>query len=345
MKRGFMDRNGELLPADLLRKRQEVFISGFKEYDLEAAVIYGDVASADELQYLTNLGPYWSNATAIIDKNGNVKFVTGLSARVDPWVAMISGVDQSDVLAAGPNLNTKVAAVLKEQLGGRGKIGITGVYFPQEMADALEAAGFTPVFYQQTIAEQLKVRDEAYRKTLTRGIELMNAAVATVLKNPEIGKMSRKNITADVEYACRSAGAMDILILNGDKFLNFGKAEDVAEGSDPWTLYIQLQYLGEWFVIARNMKAECSSEAKLVRDRVIRKLKPGARPLTWTEKDYKFALCDQVRSDHVCYWNEGETEIDAGQILSLRVINKEKGIYIEDMVRITSDGAVLLTDI
>ncbi len=58
MKRGFMDRNAEFLPDELLFERRKLFARNLSEKNIQATVIYGDVAYADELQYLTDLGPY-----------------------------------------------------------------------------------------------------------------------------------------------------------------------------------------------------------------------------------------------------------------------------------------------
>jgi Xaa-Pro aminopeptidase len=342
MKRGFMDRNLQFLPPELLKQRREKFSAGFKEYGIDAAVIYGDVASADELQYLTNLGPYWANATAVILKDGTTFFVTGLSARVDQWVAMITGSGLDSIIAAGPKLNTKVAAVLKEKLGATGTIGITGKYFPAEMSGAIEKAGFKTVFYNSIPDEQLTVRDQAYQAMLLEGIGLMNKAVSAVLNNPATYELTKKRIAAEVEYACRTAGAMDVIILSGDDQLVFGHPEEVAD-QNSWTLYVQIQYLGEWFAVARNMKHGNSVQALTVRDQAAKELKPGLDQLSWNQDGYNFSVCTKVLSDHISYQNENNSVLKENQIVSLKVEAKNEGIYLEDMFRITAQGGQLLT--
>lgn len=344
MKRGFMDRNLEFLPPELLKERRRRFIAGFKEKNIDAAVIYGDVASADELQYLTNLGPYWANATAIIFKDGTTLFVTGLSARVDKWVAMITGADLEAVIAAGPKLNTKVAAVLKEKLGGTGTIGITGPYFPAEMWAAIEETGFKTVFYNHLPDEQLTVRDEAYQAMLSKGIGLMNKAISKVLTDPAIYALTKKRIAAEVEYACRTAGAMDVLVLTGDEHLIFGHPAEVTD-QNSWTLYVQVQYLGEWFAIARNMKPGHSTQALAARDQAAKELKPGLDQFSWEKGGYNFSVCTKVLSDHISYQNTDNHSLNEDQIVSFKVEEKDKGVYLEDMFLVTAEGGQLLTTI
>jgi hypothetical protein len=52
-----MDRNAALTPDDMLLARRMELAACIEEYDAEAAVVYGDTASADELQYLAGVGP------------------------------------------------------------------------------------------------------------------------------------------------------------------------------------------------------------------------------------------------------------------------------------------------
>jgi len=338
-----MDWNQQLLPRQMIEQRQKKFMQGFEQDHIDAAVVYADVASADELQYLTNLGPYWSNATAIFFKDGRVLLVTGLSARVNPWVSMITGMEAGNIIAAGPKLGSKVAAVLKEQLGDGAVIGITGRYFPQKMVAVIQDAGFTAVKYQKTIDEQLKQRDNSYVETIKQGVKLMNSAIKEVLRHPETKKMTRKHIAADVEYACRTAGAMDMVILNGNEKLIFGQPEEIAYDEAPWTLYVKIQYLGEWIVAARNMKEGYGQEALAVRDKAAAALKPGSKQLSWNEDGYSFKVSTKILSDHLTSIEPIDCLLHDDQIVSLTVSNKSKGIYIEDMYQVSDMGARRLT--
>lgn len=44
MKRGYMDWNKQLLPREMVEERQKKFVQGFEEKNIDAAVVYGDVA-------------------------------------------------------------------------------------------------------------------------------------------------------------------------------------------------------------------------------------------------------------------------------------------------------------
>jgi hypothetical protein len=345
MKRGFMDRNAEYLPDELLLARRKVFAKNFSEMDLQAAVIYGDVAYADELQFLTNLGPYWSNAVAIIYPDGNLEFVTGLSARVDFWVSMISGVGTEKIIAAGPNLSKKVVATLAERFPQKGNIGMTGAYFPNEMMQSMIKEGFTPIFYQKEIAEQQRFRDEAYQKMLLKGITLMNPVLEKVINDSKCENMSRTMTLANIEYACRTAGAMDTLILHGDENLIFDRTIQSDFQKQPWTLYVQIQYLGEWFCVARNMKDQWSDHVIDFRNKLLKKIKPGLQIMNWEEDGYQIRICDQILSDHIHYQNSEKANIKSDQILNLRIVDPLNGILIEDMIQVRENQSELLTTI
>jgi hypothetical protein len=52
-----------------------------------------------------------------------------------------------------------------------------------------------------------------------------------------------------------------------------------------------------------------------------------------------------VRSDHAAYIAAGELNLASGQIISIRVSNREKGVMIEDMALLGESGSQLLTEI
>lgn len=345
MKRGYMDWKQELLPLEQLKRRQGEFVKKFAAFNMDAAVVYGDVGSADELQYLTNLGPYFFFVAAVICKDGTIFLVTGLSGRVNPWITKITGVDNSRIIAAGPAFNTKVAELLAEQLGDSGVIGLTGKYLPREMVAAIENAGFQTVVYQASINEQLAIRDTAYLKTVKEGLGLMSPAINKALKVPEINNMTRKRVAAEVEYACRTAGAMDMLILNGNEDLVFDQPQEILDYDRPWTLYVQIQYLGEWLVLARNMKQGYGQAAEEAREKAALKLAPGARNLSWDEEGYRFTIHTKILSDHLTAQIETSSILCEGQVVSLAVADKSNGIYLEDMYQVSSNGGRLITTI
>jgi Xaa-Pro aminopeptidase len=307
-------------------------------------VVYGDVADADELHYFVNLAPYWGSATSIISKDGSQSLVTGMTARVNFWVSMMSGVDKAAINGAGPNVNKALVKYLKENFADGASIGIIGDYFPADMLAAIESGGFKGVWMTGAAREITAAQDTGFKKTLLKGIDLMKGAVSKAMESAQTRGRTMQEIAADVEYSCRTAGAMDAVLLAGDNTLKFFKAPDKVSG-EPWTLFILLQYLGEWMIITRNIENTLNREAAALRDGNLKKISPGKVKNTVQEGDWTYDLCSMVRSDHAAYIAEGETELAPGQIISIRVSNKTKGIIIEDMALVEDGGLRLLTNI
>ena len=343
MKRGFVERNASLVPDSLLVLRRNKLIEQFDSFGVEAVIIYGDVADADELHYFVNLAPYWFSATSVIGKDGSQSIIAGMTARVNFWIAQMSGVDKSLVNGAGPAVNKELVKYLEGRYAQGSKIGMVGDYFPLEMQNAIEAAGFTTVWMTDAARAIVTTQDGGFKDTLEKGIELMNGALHKTLAEVKNGQ-TMQSIAADAEYACRSAGAMDVLILAGDKNFGLCKALD-APAAEPWTLFVLLQYLGQWLIIVRNSDPGLNNEAFDRRNACLQKLKPGKQPAVFHDGPWSFELCPMVRSDHAAYVASGELELSLNQIISLRASNKDKGIVIEDMVLISSDKAGLLTGI
>jgi hypothetical protein len=343
MKRGFVERNSSLAPDELLVSRRKKLAEKFGALGVEAAIVYGDVADADELHYFVNLAPYWGSATSIINSDGKQALVTGMTARVNFWVAMMSGMDKEDVIGAGPNVNKALVKYLREHFPEGAAIGIVGDYFPADMLNAIEAGGYKGVWMTAAAREISSAQDAGFRETLVKGIDLMSKAVPKTLEGAKTDGRTMRIIAADVEYACRTAGAMDAVLLAGDGTLKFFKAPDRV-CKEPWTLFILLQYLGEWLIITRNIDPALNKEAFARRDAYLKKLSAGKVKTGVQEEGWIYDLCPMVRSDHAAYIAEGEAELSAGQIISLRVSNKDKGIVIEDMALAEERGLRLLTN-
>ena len=343
MKRGYMERNAAFVPDSLLEERRSALISAFDEYGVTAAVIFGDVADADELHFFSNLGPYWGSATCILDRSGKPVLVTGMTARVNFWVSMMSGIVRDQVHSAGPKVNSAVAAYLQEHYPQGGKIGVIGEYFPAEMRQKIEASGFSTVWMQDVAQQMLQVRDQGYRQTLQKGAELLCAAYEKAFRHSLAAEgHTMQRVAADVEYSCRSAGAMDCYLLAGDERFVFAKAEDVC-AEKPWTLYALLQYLGEWIAISRNTDPERNRKAYAVRNAFLRQLRPGNVERKQMADGWEIELCDEMRSDHAAFRPEGTANLAPEQIIGVRVRMPQEGILIEDMAVVGAQGARVLT--
>jgi len=342
MKRGYMDQNTELLPDSLLDARREMLIHTFESAGVDAAVIYGDVASAEELMYFANLWPYWGSAVCILGKDGSRKMVTGMTARVNFWVSMMSRAPQDDIIGAGSGLNLSLVKYLAQLYPSGAAIGLVGEYFPESMKCAIEGAGFATIWIEDIAFSLLDLRDNAYRINLVRGIDLMTQAISGALNGATDVNKTMLGIAADVEYACRTAGAMDALFLGGDKDLVFSKATDQKPDS-PWTLYMQIQFLGDWIVIARNTDFASNKRAFAARSKALAGLKPGLAHRISDIDGWEIYLYQQIRSDHLSRTSSGNVELSPNQVIGLRLCDWENGIMIEDAALITDSGARLLT--
>jgi hypothetical protein len=60
----------------------------------DVALIYGDVSRSDDIAYLTNLCVYWNEGILAVPAQGAPVFLTKLSARVHPWMRLVSTVTE-----------------------------------------------------------------------------------------------------------------------------------------------------------------------------------------------------------------------------------------------------------
>jgi len=337
-----MDPNIELIPDSLLAERRSALTKQFEAAAVDVAVVYGDVASADELQYFANLGPYWGSATCVLDKDGSRKLITGMTARVNFWVSMMSRVPQDDILGVGPKVNSTLASYLSEKYPAGSVVGMVGPYFPEDMRAAIEGAGFKVVFMNDIGEKLLDKRDDAYRTNLLKGIELMSSAISSGLKGAGEDGRTMQRVAVDVEYACRTAGAMDTLILAADKDLVFSKAEE-RKADSAWTLYMQLQYLGDWMIISRNTDPTLNQKAFAVRDKIIAGLNPRPIERSFESDGWEVSITRQARSDQLSSAVEGSIQLLPGQVIGMRLRQRKSGVLIDDMVLVTDTAARLLT--
>ena len=345
MKRGYMDWIKDLLPEDVLKARCEALRAAMTAAGLDAVVVYGDVACADELMYLTNFGPYWVNATCVFTADGDSFFVVGLAPRVVPWINALTGCPTEKIYAAGPRVAVRLAQELKERFAGGGKIGYAGKYFPAVMENNLGEAGFTVSDFTGYFDSVLNKRDASYRNMQHKGALILKNALAEGLANVNLETASQKEVCAEIEYAARKTGALDIILLtseNGDDFA-LSSGERPAKGK--WNLYILMQYLGEWLVYAQPFGSD-TGELSSALDRAAGSLKPGRAALSYAalpEVEWlDVKLKTKILSDQSSSLNQNAEELLPDQIVSISARNKKAGLYAEKMYLITDGNAVAL---
>lgn len=345
MKRGFVGWKLSLLPKQALEDRRRKFVQYIRDMGLDCAVIYGDVVSADELQYLTNFAPYWSDGAAVITKEGKLLIITGLSARVNPWVMQITGIEEENIIAAGPKLSAKISEVMQKLVPVKGKVGLVGTCTPNKLIKALSEGDFQLTFLNSAKEELLVQRDHAYRDIILEGATLLNDSIRDVFDRAAKTPMTRKEVAVEIEHQCRMNGAMDFFCLTAGKDLVFNQLEDINEPG-PWTIYIQMQYLGEWLVIGRTLGAEKNlPELVKTRDYIAQQLKPGKLDLCCDNKEIDVLIKPIVASDHLSSMIKRTHELHVGQVISVAVIQREEGLYLEDVYIITDKEALLMTTV
>lgn len=212
MKRGSMSWDKELLSEQELSGRREKLLDLMHEKKLDAVIVYGDVIHADELVNCSNYGPYWCNSAAVLTAGGSYFMVTGHNARVNPWLHEMTGLDEADLIPAGMKVPQKLAEALTARLG-KGTVGLIGKYTPAAVARELREAGFEVCAVDEPGTVRAE-HDAAYLRTAKKGHALMEAALEAALAKCE--GMTVKRCCAEIEYAMRKAGAMDVVLLSAD---------------------------------------------------------------------------------------------------------------------------------
>lgn len=337
MKRGYMDWDQALLPPQALEYRRATLARQLRREGLDAAVIYGDVNAADELIDFSNYGPYWCNTAAIITADGRYHLVTGHNARVNPWICQITGVDESQITPAGMKVPQRTAEVLRTLLPQGGSVGLVGKYTLADSAAALRAAGFSVTSIDRFTSGLLDARDDAYRAVVDKGHRLMEDALLRVLDGAA-GGGSVKQLCAEIEYALRSAGAMDVVLLASARGLEFSFPRE--ECPERWNLFVNVQFLGQWLVFGCPVGASRAGlDAAL--DAAAGQLRPGCAPQAAVE-GFDIEVKTRVLSDHISSLNHSGAALAPGQMFSVSACDRTAGTYVEKMFRMDGDGPAAL---
>jgi hypothetical protein len=343
MKRGYMAWNKQLLSPESIQKRRDILAGEIKRQGLSCAVIFGDVSTADEIQYLTNFFPYWFSSTAIIYPDGTYCIVTAFSARINAWLSELTGLPEEKIFAAGPKILEKTAAIVAEQ-GGAKPAGYAGKYAPAEMVSQLEKGGSKTVCLQPFLDEMLAKPDAAFTAIVKEGVAILSESFSAVLGQPYADKR-HKQIAADLERACRSRRCMDFLVTEAGKDLVFDAPGSSEDFSDPWTLSVQMQYLGQWAVATRCMNPKFSDRAlKQVIKEEVKNLVPGLKISAYEKDGIKISFNDRITSDFLLMEEGFDFELYDGQIVLITATDKKNGILVQDLYEVKTEGNILLTD-
>lgn len=334
MKRGYMDWNKTLLPQEALVSRRDALSRELKEAGIACAVVYGDVNAADELIDYTNYGPYWCNTAAIITAEGGYHLVTGHNARVNPWICQITGVEESQITPAGMKVPQKTAEILKTMLPAGAKVGIVGKYTMADAVKALREAGFEVVSLAAYTDGLMQLRDESYRGIVTKGHEIMESAIEkTLARAGEFPTV--KQFCAALEYALRSSGAMDVVVLASVDGCAFSLPYE--ERAECWNLFVNVQYLGQWLVFALPVGGNRSAlDGALEEAR--RQLKTGGVPEAHVE-GFEITVKTHVLSDQISSLNVNSPFLAKDQVVTIAAFQKETGIYGEKMYCLNTEEA------
>lgn len=337
MKRGYMDWDKNLLPLSALEKRRQALMEAAAKAGAKAVVIYGDVYSADELSYYVNYTPYWCNSAAVVTEH-EVYMVTGHNNRVNPWIHTLTGIEEEKLLASGFKVPARTAQSLKERFPQGGRIGVIGTYVMADLAAALVEQGFELVVMDDIKTELLQTADEPYRETAAKAVGILRHAFEQGGKEYAQGGNS-KTVAAEIEYAARKNGAMDIVLYVSHRGKEFGLPVTLEDAKGRWAVYGLMQYLGVWVSLTKTFGIY-TNETDSQLEAVAVELVPGAEMPHGTGSVE--VTLRHVASDTVSDLNQSVWEIAEGQVLSVEVFDKESGIYCSNMYRITDKGAVVL---
>lgn len=330
MKRGYMNWVKTLLPEEALNGRRAALAEYLKNNGIGAAIIFGDVYSADELIEYTNYGPYWYNCAAIVTANGDYRLVTGHNARVNAWLVEMTGVEESQITPAGKKVHVKCVDVLKTLVPEGSKILLTGKYSMYGSASALEKNGFTVIYSTEFTDAQMNNRDESYLAVVKQGYSIMEEAVEKALKGIDLSQPININC-ADIEYEIRKAGAMDVYIYVAE----CGKAFSLPAMAPAakWNLYLNIQYLGNWIVMAIPVGSD-ASDLYVVMEKAV------AEGQTSISDRFEVEVKTQVVSDQISSLNTNALSLKENQVVCISVLDKETGRYAAKMFTLSEGKAI-----
>lgn len=348
MKRGYMDWNQELLPLEALKQRRKNLLDCAAAQGVAAVVVYGDVYSADELSYYVNYAPYWCNSAAVLTPE-ETYMVTGHNNRVNPWISSLTGLSEDQLLASGFQVPVRTAKSLKERFPEGGRIGIAGKYVMADVVKELKKQGFETVVLDGIIGDALKTADEAYRNTAAKAAEILEQAFGRGREEFLAGGTS-KTTAAEIEYAARKNGAMDIVLYVSYQGRQFGLPVEEDDAGGVWTVYGLMQYLGVWVSRAETYGTDTEAVRRQL-EAAARQLRPGKPDAMEKERGEAIesraaADCEiavkRVTADVISDLNGELGALADHQVVAVSAYEASTGIYLEKMYCVTDEGAVAL---
>jgi hypothetical protein len=250
MKRGLIEWDRSELPASTLEERQARCRSLLTQKGLDGLILYTDLWRSGQVRYLSNFIPYFNHAVLLLPREGESVLVTGLSARVYPWIKESSAIT---TIASGAPLGGEAASQVK-RLGWR-RIGIGELErFPYGVLNELRTS-----LPDSTLVDATELLDNARRAAGAADLSLYRKAreiAAAALAEVAAGLPGKSGwqAAALLERAIRRRGATDTVIL-------------LAPGADArWPAYpgnetmtpngfavISVEYKGHWVEIGRPL--------------------------------------------------------------------------------------------
>ncbi|HEY6453197.1 MAG TPA: aminopeptidase P family N-terminal domain-containing protein [Steroidobacteraceae bacterium] len=139
MKRGLVTLDQREIPREVYAARIEALQAQLRRSSAHVALVYGDVSRSGDINYLTNLCLYWSEAVLAVPRDGPPALITKLSKRVTTWMRQTSTLQD---IRSGPQLAESVSKYLQDQPGQcRGSLALIDLpWWPHQLVEQIREA-------------------------------------------------------------------------------------------------------------------------------------------------------------------------------------------------------------
>lgn len=260
MKRGLSTLDVNRTPLAIYKGRQERLRQSIRDNGLDAALVYGDVSTGNDIAFLTHSTLYWAHAILVVPVHGPIVLVMTLSPRTQDWFDATSVLDE---MISGPNMAGIVQTLCTER--GYGRVGLVDQdYFPADMLDTIAAEGKVQLQDLGPIVRELRtVPDDAALADLAQVARVGASAFDSATQVADF--LDADLVRAEAEFAMRAAGAWDTTAV----------VTPAAGGG----LVVQLrcQIRDAWYGAERLVAgaADVTSAARSLYEQMIGALRPG----------------------------------------------------------------------